>query len=400
MMSTWLTAAAGAAALGCLMAMMRMRQQMSGYQRKNRQLKETVRQLQQQLRSNERLDAMLADVNEPVLRVNGGGATVIAVNPCARDLFDLGDRELPLPMRQLYRDADWNDLLLQAVATLPEKTALPRMQLSKRVLEPRLAKLDHGEAMLLCLDVTRGHKLEQQQRTFLSNLMHDLKTPLTSLLGYARSMECFGDQADFRQEAAAVIADEAKHVNHLLNALLTLDQAEFGQRDAQAACDAVAVIQRVCDMLAPQCSEKHVDLKLTGDKDEVIVAASFEDVDRIVTNLLVNAINHSPLHGGVRICISRLSQQCRIRIEDEGPGIPEKHLPRVTERFYRVDKARSRVRKSHGLGLAIVNELLEFNDGELTLSNREPNGLRAEFTLPLQEKSQSLSPQSTQSSTE
>jgi len=383
MTGAWLTAAAGAAVLACLIVMLRMRRQMESYQLRNRQLKETVRRLEQQLRSNEQLDAMLADVNEPVLRISGGGATVVAANPCARDLFDLGDRELPLPMRQLYRDADWNDLLLQAVARLPEKTALPKMQLSGRVLEPRLAQLEHGEAVLLCLDVTRAHKLEQQQRTFLSNLMHDLKTPLTSLLGYARSMECFGDQADFRQEAAAVIADEAKHVNHLLNALLTLDQAEFGQRDDTASCDVVEVVQRVSEMLTPQCREKGIKLKLKGEEQPLLVSASFDDVDRIVTNLLVNAVNHVPQQGKIEICINRLPQQCRVIIDDDGPGIPEKHLPRVTERFYRVDKARSRARKSHGLGLAIVHELLVFNDGELTLSNREPNGLRAEFTLPL-----------------
>ena len=391
-MFPWLTIVAVAVACGCLVAMWRMRRQISGYQARKRQLKERVIQLEKQLRSNARLDAMLADVNEPVLRINGG--TVIAANPCARQIFNMGDRELPLPMRQLYRDADWNNLLLQAVAKLPEKTALPRLQLEERVLEPRLAQLDHGEAILLCLDVTRSHQLELQQRTFLSNLMHDLKTPLTSLLGYARSMECFGDQADFRQEAAAVIADEAKHVNHLLNALLTLDQAEFGQKDAQEACDVTEVIRRSFDMLAPQCHEKHLKLACSGNEQTIMAAASFDDVDRVITNLLVNAINHSPQGGVIQVCIAISGRQCRICVTDEGDGIPEKHLPRVTERFYRVDKARSRARKSHGLGLAIVRELVEFNGGELTLSNRTPHGLQAEFTLPLQKKNQSLSPQS------
>jgi len=382
MMNAWLTVAAGASTIACLIAMQGMRRQLRDYQIKKQQLKETVRQLEHQLKSNARLDDILADVNEAVLRVNAGGATVIAANPCARDLFEMGARDLPLSMRQLYRDADWNDLLLQAVAKLPEKTPLPRMQVAGRILEPRLAKLGQ-EAILLCLDITQRHKLELQQRTFLSNLMHDLKTPLTSLLGYARSMECFGDQADFRQEAATVIADEAKHVNHLLNALLTLDEATFGQKDAAAVCNIVDIVRRANDMLAPQCRDKRVKLKLTTDQKEIMVAASFDHVDRIITNLLVNAINHSPQDGTITISINSKKKQCHIRVDDEGAGIPEKHLPRVTERFYRVDKARSRARKSHGLGLAIVNELLTLNDGTLNLSNRDPNGLRAEFTLPL-----------------
>jgi len=383
MNTIWLLAAG--VAVACMAVIMRMRRQLAAYQAKNRQLKETIRQLEWRLQSNERLDALLAEVNEVVLRISGGGATVIAANPCARDVFDMGERALPQPMRQLYRDADWNELLLKAVSALPEKTKLPQMHLAQRVLEPRLAQIEHGEALLLCLDVTMRYKLEQQRRSFLSNLMHDLKTPLTSLLGYARSMDSFGEDADFRKEAAAVIADEAKHVNHLLNVLLTLDQAEFGQKDTQAACDGAVVIRRCADMLTPQCNEKDITLALEGADAGLDIAAGFDDVDRIVTNLLVNAITYSPQHGHIQVSVSRTGDSCRVMIEDEGPGIPEKHLSRVTERFYRVDKARSRELKSHGLGLAIVKELLELNGGELTLSNRDPNGLRAEFTLPLRQ---------------
>ncbi|MDQ6959551.1 MAG: histidine kinase dimerization/phospho-acceptor domain-containing protein, partial [Mariprofundaceae bacterium] len=257
-------------AAACAFASFRMRKQISDYQNKIRRLNEESIVLQQRLDSNERLDALLGEVNEVVLRINSGGSTVIAANPCARDIFAMGASPLPQPMLQLYRDADWNRLLVQAVAALPKKTKLPQINLPQinlpdRVLEPRIAQLDNGEAILLCLDVTIRHNLELQRRTFLSNLMHDLKTPLTSLLGYARSMESFGDQADFRKEAAAVIADEAKHVNHLLDVLLTLDQAEFGQHDLDVRCDGAKVIKRSCDMLAPQCREKRITLAYKHD---------------------------------------------------------------------------------------------------------------------------------------
>jgi len=290
---------------------------------------------------------------------------------------------LPQPMLQLYRDADWNALLIQAVNALPKKQKLPQIELPERILEPRLARLNNGEALLLCLDVTVRHKLELQRRTFLSNLMHDLKTPLTSLLGYARSMESFGDQEDFRKEAAAVIASETKHVNHLLDVLLTLDQAEFGNRDKHACCDGVEVIQRSCNMLSPQYSEKDIALSFQHDDEHIMLAASFDEVDRIITNLLVNAINHSPEDGNIRVQMVQRNKHCTVSVEDDGPGIPKKHLSRVTERFYRVDKSRNRQSNSHGLGLSIVKELLDANDGELILSNRQPHGLRAEFTIPL-----------------
>jgi len=375
---------AGVATVACIYTVIGTRKRLSGYQAKIMRLKEDVNALQQQLDSNERLDLLLEDVNEAVLRIGAGGM-VVAANPCARDIFSTREA-LPQPMLQLYRDADWHALLVKAFAALPEKTKLPQIEVSGRVLEPRLAKLENGEALLLCLDVTVRHQLEQQRRTFLSNLMHDLKTPLTSLLGYARSMESFGDQADFRKEAAVVIANEAKHVNHLLDVLLTLDQMGFEGKGRQSDCDGMEVINRSCDMLVPQCEEKHLLLTVNHDKGEGRIAASFDDMDRIVTNLLVNAINYSPDNGHIDVCMTRQDGICTVTIKDEGPGIPEKHLLRVTERFYRVDKSRNRQLKSHGLGLSIVKELLDSNGGELRLCNRDPHGLQVEFTLPLQQQ--------------
>ncbi len=381
MNSLWLLPGTAIAA-GSIYATLRMRRQVAGYRHKIRHLQEKLAALQQQLHSNERLDALLSDVNEAVLRLNSS-CMVIAANPCAREVFAIGNEALPLPMLRLYRDADWNAMLIRAIADLPAKTKLPQIELPERILEPRIARLDNGEVLLLCLDVSMRHRLEQQRRTFLSNLMHDLKTPLTSLLGYARSMESFGDQADFRKEAAAVIADEAKHVNHLLDVLLTLDQAEFGQKNAGACCDGIEVIRRACNMLEPQCVEQQITLQCEYDGAALPLVASFDDVDRIVTNLLVNAINHAPEGSQISVQLQRRGEYCAIAIEDEGPGIPEKHLPRVTERFYRVDKARSRQHNSHGLGLAIVKELLDGYGGALSLRNRKPHGLRAEFTLPI-----------------
>jgi len=170
----------------------------------------------------------------------------------------------------------------------------------------------------------------------------------------------------------------------LLDVLLTLDQIGLEGKDKQACCDGMEVIKRSCDMLAPQCKETHVSLIIDHGKEAQLIAVAFDDVDRIVTNLLVNAINHSPDKGHINLRMLRLDGSCKVTIEDEGPGIPEKHLPRVTERFYRVDKSRDRKMKSHGLGLSIVKELLDSNGGELKLSNRNPHGLRAEFILPLQ----------------
>jgi len=371
--------------IGCMLNTLHMRKLVADYRAKIRQLKDKNHALEEYNQANERIDEIVASVNEVVLRINSDGR-VIAANPCARQVFGMADTALPQPMLQIYRDTEWTALLTEAIDALPERIKLPNMALENRMFEPRLAQLDHDQSLLLCIDITARHKLEQQRQTFLSNLMHDMKTPLTSLLGYARSMECFGDDAAFRQEAANVIATETKHVNHLLDALLTLDQVEFSKKDINASCDAIAIVKKTCAMLSPQCQKKQLQLHCEPADTEILLAVSEDDLDRIATNLLTNAINHSPKRGIIHVRLSRQHDQCHISILDEGKGIPDKHLPRVTERFYRVDKARSRRRKSHGLGLAIVKELTELNAGTLTLSNHEPHGLCAEFTLPLSQK--------------
>ncbi|GAV19488.1 two-component system, OmpR family, phosphate regulon sensor histidine kinase PhoR [Mariprofundus micogutta] len=356
-----------------------------------RQYKTEVRRLQESRGGLEktvathgrRLDVLFSAVNEVVMRVDHTGR-ILSANTIASKRFAMHrQHELPQSMLLFYRDPDWHKAFSSALKRLPEPSSLPDMDVDGRKLSPRLAPLGSDQALLLCVDMTETYKLEAQRRTFLSNLMHDLKTPLTSLLGYARSMDKFGDDEDFRQEAAQVIADEAKHVNHLLDALLTLDQIEFSAREDDVCCKAEDVLQQVCDMLMPRCRDNDIELLCNIDSSGIILALQDDELERVVTNLLVNAVNHAPQCSQVQLRLIPAGQTASIVIEDQGSGIPEKELSRVTERFYRVDKARTRKDGGHGLGLSIVKELVEKNDGQLQLSNIEPHGLRAEIKLPV-----------------
>jgi two-component system phosphate regulon sensor histidine kinase PhoR len=318
-----------------------------------------------------------------VLRLDNQGR-VLAANERAREIFSIPqDTAFPQPLRMFYRDADWHEELKRCLVALPEGAVLANMQLDKRVLAPRLAQLGRDQALLLCMDISEQFRLERQRRTLLSNLMHDLKTPLTSLLGYARSLQSFGDDPAFRQEAAQVIADEARHVNHLLDSLLTLDQIEFVVRDQGASCDAVSVLQKVCEALKPQLESKSSHLHDQVAEAMPAVAMQADDLERLLTNVIENSIRYTPAGGNIQIRMGYAGGMLVVTIEDDGPGVPEKKLPRLTERFYRVDKARARKAGGHGLGLAIVHELVEVHGGRLSIANIEPHGLSVEFTVPL-----------------
>ncbi|HXH72187.1 MAG TPA: ATP-binding protein [Mariprofundaceae bacterium] len=368
-----------------LFASLRMRRRLTDCQQEIRQLREASGGLESKLATRgRRLDVLLSSVNEAVLRVDQHGR-VLAANQWAMELFRLpANTPFPQSILFFYRNPQWRQAFVAALGRLPENSRLPDMHLRDRVLAPRLAQLGREQALLLCMDITEKYRLEQQRRTFIANLMHDLKTPLTSLLGYARSIESFGEDAELRNEAAKVIADEAKHVNHLLDSLLTLDQIEFAARDTEASCDAPEVVRRVCSLLEAQAKAKQIRLACEPADAMPPVQMDEESLERVATNLVENAIRYSGNGSEVRLRLSVKGGECILRVEDNGPGIPEVHLPRVTERFYRVDRARGRSSTGgHGLGLAIVKELLEVHGGDLVLANYPPHGLLAEARIPL-----------------
>ena len=330
-----------------------------------------------------RLDVLLSSVSEAVVRVDSLGR-VTSANQRAAELFKMATGpELPQSMLVFIRDPDWYRAFSTALKTQANDLHLPDIEVADRVLAPRLAFLGKDQALLLCMDVTERDKQERQQRQFLSNLKHDLKTPLTSLLGYARSLESFGHDPEFRTEAAKVIADEAKHVNQLLDSLLTLDQIEFAHRHDIIASDPLDVFQKVKDVLVPRLLAKGLSIELThcGEMGDLLIAE--HDFERVLLNILENAQRYSPDDGLIRVDMKMDGALAEIVVEDQGPGIPEKDLAKVTERFYRVDQARRRRKDGgHGLGLAIVKEMLEVHDGSLELANLTPRGLSAKITLP------------------
>ncbi len=367
-------------------AMARMRRRLRHYQQKVADLRSARESIDETLKHHaHRFDELLDAVYEAVLRLDAEGR-VLAANARARQVFGLSEQHGPgQAMIFFYRDPDWLKAFSDSLRRLPEPARLPEMKLGKWVLAPRLAPLGSNQALLLCMDVTDQVRLERQRRTFLANLMHDLKTPLTSLLGYARSLETFGHDKAFRQEAARVIADEAKHVNHLLDALLTLDQIEFAVRDRHACSAPDDVLHAVAELLRPQLEDKHITLDIRQPEALPAVAMQADDLERVLTNVLDNAVRYSPADSRIQCSLRADGDHLECLIEDEGPGVPEKELPRLTERFYRVNKARSRREGGHGLGLAIVQELLDLHGGTLAFANCEPNGLQVRMHLPVAE---------------
>lgn len=366
-----------------------MRQRLYVQVRKISRLEHDLSEMESILKRREkRLDVLFSSVNEAVFRVDRQGS-VLTANTRAKRLFQPeGALVLPQSMLVFYRDPDWNNAFSRALHALPKASALPDIHVGERVLVARLAPLGKNQALLLCVDMTEQARLEKQRQTFLTNLIHDLKTPLTSILGYARSIRSFADKPELQLEAAEVLASEAKHVNSLLESLLTLDRIGHASPLHTAEAMLPVVCQQVCDLLSFQCEERQVNIQPEIPEDMPALAIDFDDLTRILMNVLTNALHFSPKGGSIGMGVQWQGSICTVSITDEGPGIPDKHLGHVTERFYQVDAARSK--GGHGLGLAIVRELLDVWGGELSLRNRKKQGLRVTFRLPLVDVSQAM----------
>ncbi|HID36738.1 MAG TPA: HAMP domain-containing histidine kinase [Ghiorsea sp.] len=371
------------AALVLYYRLQKVKQRLEMEQQDHARLQHKYESLQRTLKTRgQRLDVLLSSISEVVLRVDHLGR-VMGGNTQASELFHLSDSpNLPQSMLVFYRDNDWLKAYQQALKALPEHQVLPEMKVDGRVFLPRLAELNKQEALLLCMDVTAYTQLQKKQKSLLENLMHDLKTPLTSLLGYARSIEAFSDDVELRQEAVSVIAREAKHINALMNSMLTLNQIEHQQTKVDESCDVVAVAKQVWQSLEYAMQQKQVLLKDFDSSQSMRVAMSEVDCHRILMNVADNAVRFSPVEGSIHFSIEDTDSVVCIRLQDEGCGISGKHINRVTERFYRVDDVRGRKKEEgHGLGLAIVKEILERDGGSLKLDSSEKVGLSVSIEL-------------------
>ncbi|MDQ6957727.1 MAG: ATP-binding protein [Mariprofundaceae bacterium] len=358
------------------------RRQVNSLREELRRLRSEHEELSRRLRRrSDRMDALFATMNEAVLRLDTQG-NVVALNHQARRAFRLPKHlPLPQPMTALYRQPGWNKAIQKALRQLPEPYDLPDIHIQDRTLAVRLAPLGHEQALLLCLDVSKQRDMEAQRERLVRDLMHDLKTPLTSILGYARTIEAFGKSKKLRKEATETIVREAKRLDQLLESMLTFDQLGNKRLEPDGCCNLSQVVHEFCALIKPVAKAAGVKFETSLDADIQTFPMNADDLHRLMTNLVDNAVRYSPEDGRVRLTTARQNGHVELRVTDEGPGIAPKHLPHVTERFYRADDSRTAASGGHGVGLAIVAETTARYGGELTLANRREGGLEVRIRM-------------------
>lgn len=240
--------------------------------------------------------------------------------------------------------------------------------------------------IIVLQDVTEQEKMEQTRRDFVANVSHELRTPLTTIKSYLEALDDGAlDDAQLAKRFVGVTRNEAERMIRLVTDLLHLSRLDARQTIIhKEPVDLRGMLEDVADRFSFQLRQKSIDIVIHVDPQLPEVLLDPDQIDQVLDNLVSNAIKYTTESGKIKIVAERQQDdQVMISVQDTGIGIPKKDLSRIFERFYRVDKARSRNMGGTGLGLSIAREIVRAHGGTITLDSEVNVGTRITFTLPI-----------------
>ena len=335
------------------------------------------------------LEATMSGMREGLLVVNRD-MRIVASNPAAHKLFN---PSVPVLKSQRLTELTRNPAIYSAFldglkgierSGVKVETHGPERQIFDLRVVPIGNTNGNGAegALGVFFDITRTERLEHVRQEFLSNVSHELRTPLTAIIAFVETLETGAmEDPESCQRFLSIIRKNASRMHGLIDDILELTAIEGGNvRLRVTEVDLHALVQDVCASLAAKASAQNVTLK-NNVLPEVTVYADLRRLEQMLTNLIDNGIKFSRDNGNVTIS-HEPGPRDKIHIQDNGDGIPAQHLERLFERFYRIDRARSRDMGGTGLGLAIVKHLALLHRGEVTVSSELGKGSTFTIHLP------------------
>ena len=349
-------------------------------------VQELARRLEELTRDRARMEAILSGMVEGVLVLDRHGRVQL-VNRAAQAMLHVDASAVGRLYLEVIRHPDISAQLTVALrGDKVDPQELPLGRDFSRVFVARAAPVAgaSGGAVLVLHDITDLRRADQVRRDFVANVSHELRTPLTAIRGY---IEALVDELPDPQQTRHFLEIVARHsgrMERLVTDLLRLARLDAKQEVLDVApCEVQQTVGAVVADLSQAIDAKRQRITVAVSADAGMIDADPAKLHDILRNLVENAVNYSPEGANVRVDAVRRDEWIDIVVSDSGPGIPPADLTRVFERFYRVDKARSRPGGT-GLGLAIVRHLVELHGGTVTAENRPEGGARFTLTLPVQ----------------
>jgi two-component system, OmpR family, phosphate regulon sensor histidine kinase PhoR len=366
---------------------------------------EVVRQLEASSESRRKLEALLDSMQDAVTSVDGAGRIVWANVPMQKLVAESsGNVRAGHSLVQTIRSPEILECVQEALEKREYAEMRPVSMPMGRIFAVSAAPMPEGGAVVVMQDITHVEQVERTQREFVANVSHELRTPLTSISGYVETLLedertglSFTPQV---REFLEAIYKSAKRMGRLTDDLLAMARVDSGEQKLRPQPVEVGVlIQEAEDAVAALAREKHGVLEI-GEFPNVEVVADLDAIVQVLSNLIENALNYGvspasvgqalpgqPLDGALVVLSATIlpasPQDVRFCVEDFGAGIASEHLSRLFERFYRVDKTRSRESGGTGLGLSIAKHIVESHKGRMWVESELGRGSRFCFTLPL-----------------
>lgn len=332
------------------------------------------------LSNQNQLHAILTSMNSGVIAVDGK-EKILIFNAFARKIFGIFTEPIGKDIRDVIKSEDVEQILEES----EEFQELRLRRSGKTVVRFKTTELItdrnfHRGKVTVIQDVTDLKRLEQMRSQFVANVSHELKTPLTSIKGFAETLRDVEDPV-IRNKFLDIIDAEAERLRRLIEDILSLSSIESLESSPKELIKAAESTIDGLHLLEVQARSKNIDLSLII-KGEPEFIGDEEMYRQLIINLVDNAIKYTDNNGRVKVRLEEEAEQVILSVQDNGVGIPADHLPRLFERFYRVDNSRDRAKGGTGLGLAIVKHITLAFGGTITVDSREGEGTTFTVSLP------------------
>lgn len=334
----------------------------------------------------DKVETILQNMTDGILAFNLNG-DLIHINLEAKKLINrkyYDDLKFDTFFKEVNADITLGNLIYIKDSEKTERQATIDGKIVKFTFAPFSNENKISGILVVIHDITSQQKLELSRREFVANVSHELRTPLTTVKSYAETLMDMSD-SDIQNKFLGTIAAEADRMTRIVKDLLTLSKLDEGQYEVRPfeRFELSSFVEGISERMYFPAKEKHQTLRFFAPDEPFFIMSDKDKLEQVIINIISNAVKYTPENGNIEVYVGKLYTDAFIKVCDNGIGIPEENLPRIFERFYRVDKARSRETGGTGLGLAIAKQIMNQLGGNITINSTYGKGTEVIVAVPL-----------------
>jgi two-component system, OmpR family, sensor histidine kinase VicK len=335
-----------------------------------------------------KLDTILTNMTDGIIAVNING-TIIHTNPAIYSIFNISKEDMENKnFDDISRELDWgitHEDLFNNIDRASNILVINDLIIRTNVVLFGNEKNETVGAIIVLQDVTEQEKLDKMRKEFVANVSHELKTPLTTIKSYTETLlDGAMENKEYTLNFLKVIDSESERMTRLVKDLLQLSKLDYDNIQwNMKKMDIRKIVSECVYRMNISAKQKNQVLEFKSDMDVPEIMGDKDRIEQVIVNILSNAIKYTPENGKIEVALKLEEDSILVKVADNGIGIPKEDLPRLFERFYRVDKARSRMLGGTGLGLSIARQIVEAHKGKIKIQSEYGQGTQVFITLPV-----------------